>query len=201
MDPAEGVENILRYILGVNAIDGIAHVLPSGHNQAEGQQYHHGDAVVQAEYGRIDVDMTDLDKVLETAKDIQHGGLNGRRARENVAEGFCCCRCSSSCTSVVVDRFAALLCQYHLQSELHIGVLLIEAARSFAKKSSTGRRVCCSQVQRRHITCSSADLAVLQRRYLIIMLAGENEPETHSGALTVCTSTCVSAERRARDAG
>lgn len=136
--------------------------------------------------------MTDLDKVLEAAKDIQHGGLMGRRAREKLGSWSC------TCLVVVDNTFAALLCQYHLQSGLHIGVLLVEAAaRSFAKKSSsTGR----SQVQRRHITClagygSCTDLAVLQRRYLIIMLVGGQKRAAHS--LTVCV--CVYRQRRPKE--
>ena len=77
MDPAVSVENVLRNILGVDAVDGVADILSRGHNQAESQQYHHRDAVVQSEYRRVDVDVTDFDQVLETTEYVEHVGGNG----------------------------------------------------------------------------------------------------------------------------
>lgn len=70
--PAEGVEHILGYLLGVDAIDGIAHVLPGGHYQTERYQYGHGDGVVQAEHGAVYVDVADADEGLQASEDVQH---------------------------------------------------------------------------------------------------------------------------------
>lgn len=72
MDPAVGVENILRYILGVDAVDGVADVLPRRHDQTEGYEHHNRDAVVQTENGRVDVDVADLDQVLQPPKHVEH---------------------------------------------------------------------------------------------------------------------------------
>ena len=72
--PAVRVEHILRNVFGVNTVYGVAHVLSRGHDQREGKQAHHREGVVQAEDGRVDVDMADLDKVLESAEDVQHLG-------------------------------------------------------------------------------------------------------------------------------
>ena len=74
VDPAVRVEHVLRYILGVDAVDRVAHVLSRRHDEAERQQDHHRDAVVQPEHGRVDVDVADFDQVLEAAEYVQHGG-------------------------------------------------------------------------------------------------------------------------------
>lgn len=76
MDPTVCVENVLRNILGVDAVDWVADILSCGHNQTERQQYHNRDAVVQSEYRRVDVDVTDFDQVLETAEYVKHVGGN-----------------------------------------------------------------------------------------------------------------------------
>ena len=80
VDPTVGVENVLRNILGVDAVDGVADVLSRRHNQTEGQQDHHRDAVVQAEHGRVNVDVADFDQVLQSAEYVQHGGSRRRRS-------------------------------------------------------------------------------------------------------------------------
>ena len=74
VDPAVGVEDVFGYILGVDAVDGVADVLSRCHNETEGQQDHHRDTVVQPEDGRVYVDVADFDQVLETAEYVQHGG-------------------------------------------------------------------------------------------------------------------------------
>ena len=51
VDPTVCVENVLRNILGVDTVDRVADVLSRRHNQTEGQQDHHRDAVVQPEHG------------------------------------------------------------------------------------------------------------------------------------------------------
>lgn len=73
MYPAEGVQDVLRYVLGVDAVDRVAHVLPGRYDQAERDQDQHGDRVVQAEHRRIDVHVADFDQGLQAAEDIQHG--------------------------------------------------------------------------------------------------------------------------------
>ncbi len=72
VDPAVGVEHILWYVLGVDTIDGVAHILSCGHNEGESQQAHHRESVVQPEDGGVNVDVANLDKVLEPSKDVQH---------------------------------------------------------------------------------------------------------------------------------
>lgn len=72
MDPAVGVKNILRYILRVYTVDGIADILPSGHDQTERDQDQDGDRVVQTEYRRVDVYVTYSDQSFQTAENIQH---------------------------------------------------------------------------------------------------------------------------------
>ena len=74
VDPAVGVEDVLGYILGVDAVDRIADILSRCHNETEGQQDHHRDTIVQPEDGRVYVDVADFDQVLETAEYVQHGG-------------------------------------------------------------------------------------------------------------------------------
>ena len=77
MDPAVSVENVLRNILGVDAVDRITDVLPRRHDETEGEQDHHRDAVVQPEDGRVDVDVADLDQSLQPDEDVEHVGGNG----------------------------------------------------------------------------------------------------------------------------
>lgn len=72
--PAIGVQHVLGQVLAVNAIDWIAHVLTSGDDQRERDQQDHGEAVVQAEYGAVDVYVRDLYKALQTTKYVQHLG-------------------------------------------------------------------------------------------------------------------------------
>ena len=74
VDPAVRIQYVLGDILGVDAVDRVAHVLSRRHNETEGEQDHHRDAVVQPEDGRVDVDVADFDEVLETAEYVQHGG-------------------------------------------------------------------------------------------------------------------------------
>lgn len=60
--------------LGVHAVDGVAHILAGGDDEAEGHEDHDGDAVVQAEHGRVNVDVAHFDEVLKASKDVQHVG-------------------------------------------------------------------------------------------------------------------------------
>ena len=70
--PAVGVQHILGDVLGVNTIDGVTHILPRRHNQAEGQHKGHGDAVVQAKDGRVDSHVTDFGEAFEAPEYVQH---------------------------------------------------------------------------------------------------------------------------------
>lgn len=72
MDPAVGVEHILGYVLGVDAVNGISDVLSSRHYQTERDQYDDGDGIVESEDSRVDVDIVDFDQVLESPKHVQH---------------------------------------------------------------------------------------------------------------------------------
>lgn len=51
MDPAECVEHILWYIFRVDAVDGVPDVLPRRYDQAERNEYEHGDRIMQSEDG------------------------------------------------------------------------------------------------------------------------------------------------------
>lgn len=46
------------------AVDGVAHVLPSSHDQTERDQEHDRDGVMESKNRRIDVDVTDFNQVL-----------------------------------------------------------------------------------------------------------------------------------------
>lgn len=61
--PAVRVEHVLGYVLGVHTVDGVADVLARRHNQTERHQDHHGDAVVETEYRRVDMDVANLYQV------------------------------------------------------------------------------------------------------------------------------------------
>lgn len=76
MDPAERVQNVLRYVFRMYTINGIPNILSSRDNQTERNQYEHRDRIMQPEYRRIYVDMADFDESLETAEDVQHGIRN-----------------------------------------------------------------------------------------------------------------------------
>ncbi len=71
------IHSHLRNILGVNAVYGVAHVLPRGHQEAEGEAGHDGDGVVQPEDARVDLDVGELHEALQPPQQVQHGELWG----------------------------------------------------------------------------------------------------------------------------
>ncbi len=75
VDPAVRVEHVLWDLLGVDAVDGIAHVLTGGDNQGEGNQEADCHRVVHPEDRRVYRDMADLDEALEASEHIQHLGF------------------------------------------------------------------------------------------------------------------------------
>jgi hypothetical protein len=60
MDPTVCVQHILGYVLGVDTVDRVAHVLARGDNQRERHQHHHRDGVVETEHGRVDMYVGDF---------------------------------------------------------------------------------------------------------------------------------------------
>lgn len=50
VDPAVEVEDVVRHVIGVYAVDGVAHILAGGDDHREGEQDHRADAPVQAEH-------------------------------------------------------------------------------------------------------------------------------------------------------
>ena len=72
VNPTVGVEDVLGNVFGVYAVNGVANILPSRDNQAEGQQADNGESVVQPEYGRIDVHVADFDQGLEASEYVDH---------------------------------------------------------------------------------------------------------------------------------
>ena len=87
MDPTIQIEDVVWDVLGVDTVDGIAHVLASGDDDRERQQDHRADAPVKAKHGRVDVDVAHLDQRLETQEDVQHGGGGGDKLAKAVAKG------------------------------------------------------------------------------------------------------------------
>lgn len=61
MDPAIRVQNVFWNVLGVDAIDRVAHILSGGDDQGKCQQTHDSECVVQTEDGAVDVHMADFD--------------------------------------------------------------------------------------------------------------------------------------------
>ena len=58
----------LRNILGVNTVYGVAHVLPGGDKEREGEASHHRDRVMKPEDARVDLDMGKFHQTLQSAK-------------------------------------------------------------------------------------------------------------------------------------
>ena len=58
----------------MNTVYGVSDILARGHYEGECQQAHDCERVVKAEDGAVDVNMTDLRQVLESAEDVQHFG-------------------------------------------------------------------------------------------------------------------------------
>ena len=78
MDPAIEIEDVIRHIVGVDAVNGVAHILTSGDDHRKGEEDHRADAPVQSEHGAIDVNMADLNQGLESEEYIEHVGLKAR---------------------------------------------------------------------------------------------------------------------------
>ena len=78
MDPAIEIEDVIRHIVGVDAVNGIAHILASGDDYRKGKEDHRADAPVQPEHRRVDVNMADLNQGLESKEYIKHVGLEAR---------------------------------------------------------------------------------------------------------------------------
>lgn len=68
--PAVGVEYVFGDVLGVDAVDRVADVLPRGHDQTERDQQDDGDGVVQTEYRRVDVDIVHFNEILQSTKHV-----------------------------------------------------------------------------------------------------------------------------------
>ena len=50
MYPAVGVDHVLGDVVGVDAVDGVAHILARGNDHREGEKDHRADAPMQAEH-------------------------------------------------------------------------------------------------------------------------------------------------------
>jgi len=72
VNPAVSVEHIFGNVLGVNTVNGVAHVLPGGDDERKGQQAHHREGVMQPEDGAVNMHMADLDQVFEAAEYVYH---------------------------------------------------------------------------------------------------------------------------------
>ncbi len=61
VDPAEGVEHLLRDVFCVDAVYWVADVLFCRHNEREGKHARRCHGVVQSEHPRVDVDVGDTE--------------------------------------------------------------------------------------------------------------------------------------------
>lgn len=64
VDPAVRVQNVFWYILSVDAVYRIPHVLPRRHYQTERDQQYNRNRIVQSEYWRVDLYIVHLYKIL-----------------------------------------------------------------------------------------------------------------------------------------
>lgn len=58
VDPAVRVQYIFRNVFGVDAVNGVSHVLTRGDNQREGHEDHDSERVMEPENWRIDLNVT-----------------------------------------------------------------------------------------------------------------------------------------------
>lgn len=72
MYPAERVEHVFRDVLRMNTVNGIAYVLPCGHNKTKCNQDKHRDGVMQSKDGAVNVQVADFDEGFQPAKNVQH---------------------------------------------------------------------------------------------------------------------------------
>ena len=61
----------------MDAVYGVAHVLPRRHKEAEGEAGHDGDGVVKPEDAGVDLDVGELHEALQPPQQVQHGELWG----------------------------------------------------------------------------------------------------------------------------
>ena len=73
----QGNCSYLRNVLGVDAVYGVAHILPRRHKEAEGEAGHDGDGVVKPEDARVDLDVGEFHEALQPPQQVQHGELWG----------------------------------------------------------------------------------------------------------------------------
>ena len=73
VDPAVSVQDVLGNVFGVNTVYGVAHVLPGGDDEGEGEQEGHGGPVVEPKYTGVDSDVVRLHQTFQSAEYFQHG--------------------------------------------------------------------------------------------------------------------------------
>ena len=73
MDPTVQVEHIVRHVVGVNAVYGVADVLPGRHDHGKRQKDHRANTPMEAKHRGVDVDVADLDQGLEPDEYVEHG--------------------------------------------------------------------------------------------------------------------------------
>ena len=70
--PTIGIEDVLRNVFGMDAVDGVAHVLLGRHDEGEGEHDGRRHTVVEAEHPRVYVHVGDTQQPAKLAKDVQH---------------------------------------------------------------------------------------------------------------------------------
>ena len=73
VDPAVEVKHVVRHIVGVNAVYGVADVLSGRDNDGECEKDDRANTPMKAKNRRIDVDVTDFHQCLQSNKYVQHG--------------------------------------------------------------------------------------------------------------------------------
>lgn len=72
MDPTISIQNVFRYVLGVDTVNGVSNILPRGDDETKGNEDDDGNGVMQPEDWRVDVDVADFDQVLQATEYVQH---------------------------------------------------------------------------------------------------------------------------------
>lgn len=72
VNPTISIEDVLRNVFGVDAVDGVAHVLLGRHDEGEGEHDGRRHTVVEAEHPRVYVHVGDTQQPAKLAKDVQH---------------------------------------------------------------------------------------------------------------------------------
>ena len=72
VDPAVSIQNILRDVLGVDAVYGVANVLTSRDDEGKGEENNNSYCVVKSENCCVDLNVGHFDKGFQTSEYVDH---------------------------------------------------------------------------------------------------------------------------------